>query len=49
VWRVDFLNRRHVYLTDVAEVDDRWLRGLNLRGRVILVRRDLVRGTAPAG
>jgi hypothetical protein len=38
-----------VYLSDVAEIDDQWLRGLNLRGRSILVRRDLVRVTAPDG
>jgi hypothetical protein len=49
MWRVDFLNGRYVYLSDVTELDDRWLRGLNLRGRSILVRRDLVRATAPAG
>ena len=49
MWRVDFLNGRYVYLSDVREVDDRWLLGLNLRGRAILVRRDLVRVTAPAG
>jgi hypothetical protein len=47
--RVDFYNGRYVYVRDVTELDDRWLRGLNLRGRLILVRRDLVRATAPAG
>ena len=47
--RVDFYNGRYGYVRDVTELDDRWLRGLNLRGRSILVRRDLVRATAPAG
>ena len=49
MWRVDFLNGRYVYLSDVTDVDDRWLRGLNLRGRSILVRREVVRATAQAG
>jgi hypothetical protein len=49
VWRMDCLNGRYVYLSDVTEVDDRWLRGTNNRGRSVLVRRDLVRATAPAG
>jgi hypothetical protein len=43
------INGRYVYLSDVGEVDDWWLCGWNLRGRSILVRRDLVRATAPAG
>ena len=37
------MNGRYVYLSDVTEVDDRWLRGVNYRGRSVLVRRDLVR------
>jgi hypothetical protein len=49
VWRVDYLNGRYVYLSDMAEVDDRWLRGTNYRGRSVLVRRDLVGAAAPAG
>jgi hypothetical protein len=48
VWLVDFLNGRYVYLSDVTEVDDRWLRGTNYRGRSILVRRDLVRAVGQA-
>ena len=47
--RADFLNGRYVYLSDVSEEDDRWLRGINNRGRSILVRRDLVRATAATG
>jgi len=38
-----------VYLSDVVEVDDRWLRGMKDRGTSIFVRRDLVRVTAPVG
>jgi hypothetical protein len=49
VLRLDFANGRYVYLSDVRDVDDVWMSGTNSRGRPILVRRDLVRGTVPAG
>jgi hypothetical protein len=49
VKRVDFLNGRYVYLSDLVDDDDTWLRGINASGRPILVRRDLVRRTVPAG
>jgi hypothetical protein len=47
--RVDFTNGRYVYVSDLVEDDDRWLRGINSRGRSILLRRDLVRQIVPAG
>jgi len=47
--RLDFYNGRCVHLSDVVEIDDRWLRGMDSRGRSVLVRRHLVRATAPAG
>ena len=31
---MDFLNRRYVHLSDVTEVDDGWLLGLNVRGPI---------------
>jgi hypothetical protein len=49
VVRLDFLNGRYVYLSDVRDLDDQWMSGTNSRGRSILVRRDLVRATVPAG
>jgi hypothetical protein len=49
VVRVDFRNGRYVYLTALVEDDDTWLRSVNAQGRSVLVRRDLVRQTVPAG
>jgi hypothetical protein len=48
VVRVGFRNGRYVYLTDLVEADDTWLQGVNVKGRSVLVRRDLVRQTVPA-
>jgi hypothetical protein len=45
---VGFRNGRYVYLTDLVEADDTWLQGVNVKGRSVLVRRDLVRQTVPA-
>jgi hypothetical protein len=47
--RLDFSNGRYLYLSDVRDVNDVWMSGTNSRGRSILVRRDLVRATVPAG
>jgi hypothetical protein len=38
-----------VYLSDVPDIDDVWMIGTNSRGRSILVCRELVRATVPAG
>jgi hypothetical protein len=47
--RLNFVNGRYVYLSNVRDVDDQSMSGTNGRGRSILVRRDLVRATVPAG
>jgi hypothetical protein len=49
VVRLDFANGRYVYLSGMRDVDDVWMSGTNSRGRSVLVRRDLVRATVPAG
>jgi hypothetical protein len=46
VVRVEFSNGRYVYLHDLVE-DEMW--SVNARGQSILVRRELVRQTVPAG
>jgi hypothetical protein len=49
VVRLDFLNGRYLYLSNVRDVDEQWMSGTNSRGRSVLVRRDLVRATGTAG
>jgi hypothetical protein len=39
VVRVDFTNGRYLYLADLIESDERWLDGVNAKGRSVLVRR----------
>jgi hypothetical protein len=38
-----------MYRSDKRDVDNEWISGTNSRGHSILVRRDLVRATVPAG
>jgi hypothetical protein len=42
-------DRGHAGYPDLIEEDDRRMRGVNCRGRSILVRRNLVRATVTAG
>lgn len=45
--RVDLVNGRQLWLLEVVEEDDRWLRGRNSRGRSVLLSRDRVKHVEP--
>jgi hypothetical protein len=47
VVRVDLVNGRRLWLLDVVEDDDRWLRGTNSRGRSVLLNRERVKAVEP--
>jgi hypothetical protein len=47
VVRVDLVNGRRLWLLEVVDDDERWLRGTNSRGRSVLLRRDRVKQLAP--
>jgi hypothetical protein len=43
VVRVDLVNGRRLWLLEVVDDDDRWLRGTNSRGRSVLLNRERVK------
>jgi hypothetical protein len=47
VVRVDLVNGRRLWLLEVVEDDDRWLRGTNSRGRSVLLMRERVKQLEP--
>jgi hypothetical protein len=47
VVRVDLVNGRRLWLLDVVDDNDWWLRGTNSRGRSVLLKRDRVKQVAP--
>jgi hypothetical protein len=48
VVRVDLVNGRRLWLLEVVEDDDRWLRGTNSRGRSVLLMRERVKQLEPS-
>jgi hypothetical protein len=47
VVQVTLTNRRIIYITELIEDDEDWLRATSCRGRSILLRRDRVAAATP--
>ena len=45
--RVDLVNGRRLWLLEVVDDDDRWLRGTNSRGQSVLLNRERVNQLDP--